>query len=198
MIFGITASGGRRGQSNVDWRIKTAVFALASTLCAAGVGAFLGLLGGLASTQTRIAVGALAALALAILGVAYLTGRYRSMVQRNCETAQAWLDRGPLQWATMNGASLGVGFMSRLGFVSWYVIPVASFLSGDAVLGAIIFGVYGAARGFAPMVWLGLFRAGLDQDRFVVRLFELNPILQLASCFLLTAVAWSAVVVLGF
>lgn len=197
MIFGITASGGRRGQSRLDWRIKTIVFALASILSAAIVGALLGLLGGLVPTEARSAVGALAALSLAVIGIAYLTGRYRDMVQRNCETAQGWLDRGPLHWSIRNGAALGVGFMSRLGFVSWYVIPVACFLYGDPVLGAVLFGLYGGTRGFAPVVWLGAFGAGMDQDRFVVRLFDLNPTLQWASACLLTAVAWSATVAVG-
>lgn len=130
MIFGITASGGRRGQSNLDWRIKTIAFSLSSTISAGIAGAALGGVGGLLPAEARIGVGALAALVLAVVGLGYLTGWYHGMIQRNCETAQSWLERGALPWAVRNGAALGVGFMSRLGFVSW--LPFRSPASSTA------------------------------------------------------------------
>jgi hypothetical protein len=66
--------------------------------------------------------------------------------QRDVETPQALLSRGPLQWAVGNGALLGLGVASRIGFWAWYVLPLGVFALGGPVLGAILWGTYGFTR----------------------------------------------------
>lgn len=50
-----------------------------------------------------------------------------------------------------NGATLGVGASTRIGFWLWYVVPFAALLFGNPLLGAMIYGTYATVRGMA--VW---------------------------------------------
>ena len=63
---------------------------------------------------------------------------------------------GPAGWATVNGGALALGFMSRIGFALWYMVPLASFMVASPSLGVLIYGSYGLLRtGLAVTFVLG-------------------------------------------
>lgn len=66
--------------------------------------------------------------------------------QRDVETPQVLLHRGPLWWAMGNGALLGLAVTSRIGFWLWYVVPIGCLVSGSPVTGALVWGLYAVAR----------------------------------------------------
>jgi hypothetical protein len=98
--------------------------------------------GDLLSLRVRAAVAVVLYLALA--GGATL--RRYPWPQLDRETEQSLLHRGPIVWALANGGQLGLGFTSRIGFWSWYLVPVGAFLIADPAFGAIAWGTYGLVR----------------------------------------------------
>lgn len=90
------------------------------------------------------------------------------------DSPQRWIHTGAGRWALSNGAALGIGAGSRLGFWLWYVIPLASFLSGSVAAGAAMWGTYGLVRGAAA--WVMLLAAGdRDADGLALWLIRHNP-----------------------
>lgn len=101
-------------------------------------------------------------------------------------------------WAIRNGASLGLGFTSRLGFWIWYLIPASSFLLGEPLLGAALYGLYGAVRSIA--VWLFLkppsfWTPGDDLDAWIQMQY---PIMRRITAESLIAIGVFVVLVIGF
>lgn len=92
--------------------------------------------------EVRVSIAVLGGL---LLGLASVVRRI-PLPQLNRETEQALLHRGPLQWAALNGALLGLGFTSRIGFWTWYLIPLACLTSGSSRAGLVIWGIYGLVR----------------------------------------------------
>jgi hypothetical protein len=116
-------------------------------LSATAAGAAFGALLGFATSHVPLAVRALAATVLyAAVAALALANRRNTMPQRNRETEQSLLSRGPLAWAVINSAQLGLGFTSRIGFWSWYLMPLGIALAGDWRVGACVWGAYGAGR----------------------------------------------------
>lgn len=106
-------------------------------------------------------MGTALAIAGAGVGVAGLRGRALRPLQCNRETPQRWVHEGRLHWALKNGAALGVGAGTRLGFALWYVIPSGALLSGSAVASAALYGLYGLTRATgAGAIWLAASRKG--------------------------------------
>jgi hypothetical protein len=66
--------------------------------------------------------------------------------QRDVETPQALLSTGPLLWAAGNGALLGLGVASRIGFWAWYVLPLGVIALAQPKLGLILWATYGFTR----------------------------------------------------
>lgn len=118
------------------------------------MGAVLGVIGSYLSLELRIVVATVAAVAAILVGGLELSGRSVPMLQLNRETPQRWVHRGAVKWAMRNGASLGLGFTSRLGFWVWYVVPLAVLLIGQPLIGTVLYGTYGAVRGWAVWVFL--------------------------------------------
>lgn len=125
---------------------KLVTYVMAGTASAALAGAVLGICGGLVSPTARAAVATVLALAAVCLGAVELSGRRVPVLQLDRETPYGWLERDPLHWAVRNGAALGFGARTRLGFWLWYVIPIGAFLSASPVLGACGYGLYGLTR----------------------------------------------------
>jgi hypothetical protein len=128
---------------------KLAAYALAGAISGALAGAVLGLIGDLLSSPARAALATLLALAAVVLGGLELAGRRVPLIQADRETPYAWMERDPLLWAIRNGAALGFGARSRLGFWLWYAIPVGALLSASPLLGAVGYGLYGLTRTLA-------------------------------------------------
>lgn len=141
-----------RNQERSTWRAKALSFSLAATIAAVLIGALLGLVGSWLSLQFRIAAASL--LSVIAIGVAIgdATSMRLSVLQCDRETSQTWMNLGPLRWAARNGAALGLGFTSRIGFWLWYAVPTGALLFADPRVGGVIYGLYGATRAWS--VWL--------------------------------------------
>lgn len=124
-------------------------------------GAALGALGSAFDVTVRIGLGTALAVVAIALGSVELAGRRIRPLQCDRETPQRWVHLGPIRWALRNGAALGFGAGTRLGFSLWYVVPLGSLLFGDVALGAAIYGAYGATR--AVLAW-AMLRAGTGRN----------------------------------
>lgn len=113
-------------------------------------GGFLGTLGGLFAEQVRLGMGFLLAVAGVALGFADLTWNLGVPMQCNKETPRAWMNRHPLEWSLKNGAALGIGAFTRLGFLAWYLVPCAALVSGSPSVGCAVWGIYGFTRTVLP------------------------------------------------
>jgi hypothetical protein len=80
-----------------------------------------------------------------------VAGRRIRPLQCDRETPRSWMQAGPLRRAVRNGAALGLGATTRIGFWLWYVVPVSAIVCGRPDVGALVYGSYGATRGLA--VW---------------------------------------------
>ena len=118
-------------------------------------GGLLGAVGTTLPLEVRVACASLLALSAVLIGCFELLGRSISLPQFDRETPQSWLHKGALTWALLNGLSLGVGATSRIGFWTWYAIPLSALLFGNPILGACIYGAYSVTRGTS--VWLIIF-----------------------------------------
>jgi hypothetical protein len=98
--------------------------------------------GGLIPLPVRVAVGMVLALTL----VAAPLVLPRRVPQLDRETDQNLLSRGPYVWALANGALLGAGFTSRIGYWIWYLVPLGCVIAGSPGLGALIWAGYGFTR----------------------------------------------------
>lgn len=141
------------------------VYSASAALAGAGMGALLALIG-MALPARVIAVGGIVLAAVgASVGLIEIAGGRVRPWQRDRETPQRWVRQGPVLWAIRNGAVLGVGMSSRVGFWLWYVIPLAALASGDVVLGALLYGLYSLTRGGATLGLLAVLlvsQGGLD------------------------------------
>lgn len=155
-MCGIVNPDPLRNQAGLGWRTKAVGYALASLIVATGLGGFLGAVGSTIRWDIRLAVAVVGAFLAIGVGSAELAGRSVRLPQLHRETPQGWLALGALRWSILNGAALGCGFASRVGFASWYVVPLSALLGGDPVLGAAIYGTYGGVRGIAPWFYLAI------------------------------------------
>lgn len=199
-MLGIATSGGHRGQTHLDWRLKALIFMLAATASGLACGALLAWLGGYLPAGTRVTGGSLAAVALLLVGLWHLAAQSPRMLERECQTAQSWLERGAVGWAVSNGLALGSGFYSRIGFVSWYAVPLTAVGFGDPVVGALVFGTYAATRGAAAGVWILLewFFGDPNRRDLADRILAWNAPARPLSAALLVAFAMAAIVIVGF
>lgn len=81
-------------------------------------------------------------------------------VQWNAETPSSWLERENLLVAAWNGLALGAGFVTRLGFWLWWVLPLMVFETAAGPDGLLVGAAYGLTRvglssvGAATVFWL--------------------------------------------
>lgn len=147
MLGSITPLGERsRGHR---WTPALLWFAGASTVAGAALGVGLGLLGSivLTSEPSRLRLWALGVLAAAsVLADALLAGSGLPGPRR--QVNDSWLRRYR-RWvyAAGFGAQLGIGYATVVTTSALYVATIGAVLSGGALPGAVIMGVYGAVRG---------------------------------------------------
>jgi hypothetical protein len=161
-----------RNQGGRSWRQKLVLFVLAGSAAGAAGGATLGAAGGLLSADVRAATTVVLAAVGATVAVLGLLGRRVSLPQHDVATPQRWLHQGPVRWALKNGAALGLGATTRIGFALWYVIPAYAVVSAHPARAAAVWSAYGAARTLAawPMVRLQRRPDGLSvMDRLALR-----------------------------
>lgn len=157
MIYVIMNSDVGRNQHGRSWQAKAALFAVSAMFAGVAAGASLGAVGQWLPLGARHDLALALAMVAVVMGALEASGR-RMVVQRDCEVPQRVMHRGALRGSMHYGVSLGVGAMSRIGFAMWYVVPVAAVLTGNPLYGAIVYGIYSATRGFAPVIILGLTR----------------------------------------
>jgi hypothetical protein len=161
-----------RNQQDSKWRSKAAIYLAASTMAGGALGALLGSIGHLLSAELRISLGVFLGAVAFIVGVLDLAMRRIGLLQRDRETPQRWLDEGPTKWALRNGAMLGTGFGTRIGFWLWYAVPAASFLHGSWAAGALIYGSYAFVRAmwvWPILLWTGPRRGFVQTAEWLVR-----------------------------
>lgn len=143
-----------RGRSQAPLGAKASVFVLAGTVAGAAAGAVLGAVGSQVPPPARVALATLSAVAAIVIAALALRGGAPRLPEVDHETPYRWLHSTPLRWAAMNGATLGLGMRSRLGFALWYAIPLGALILGDVVAGAVLYGTYSLVRSLGPLVIL--------------------------------------------
>lgn len=172
-------------------------YSVASLVAGALAGAVLGLVGGFLPPTVRMATATVCGAAGLILGGIEVAGYRLTPLQRDCETPQSWLRMGALLWAVRNGATLGIGATSRIGFWLWYAVPVGALLVADPLWGAAVFGLYGAVRGTA--VWLLMFGvARWIGDGWSMWLIGQAGMARRVAAGCLTAIGTAVTIAIGF
>lgn len=131
--------------------VKAATYVAASAVAGTMAGGLLGAVGNLLPQDTRLAITSILAITAVGIGIVELVSPRIRPPQFDRETPQRWLLKGPVSWSIRNGSALGIGATSRIGFWMWYVVPLGSLLSGQALLGALIYGAYGLTRGVSSL-----------------------------------------------
>jgi hypothetical protein len=161
------------------------------------MGASLGLIGSYLVPDVRAATASVFAVIGVVVAAIELTGRRVPLLERSRETPRRWVsESAPRAWAIRNGAALGLGFATRIGFWLWYVVPAASLLSGSLRDGAIVYGLYAAIRGFSVVAlveYLRVRQTPLIGDGLLVRVSGMRSI---AAVWLLV-VGLTVTVVIG-
>lgn len=132
---------------------------MSAGLAGAASGAALGWAGSALGGDARAAVGTTLLLAVTLAGGVDLLIRPVPMLQLDRETSQSWLHLGSVAWPIVNGLALGTGFLSRIGFLLWYMIPITCLVVGQVPAGAVIFGTYGLTRGLSVFGWFAYMSA---------------------------------------
>lgn len=152
MIYVIMYRGVYRSEQRLktSWPILALTFVAGAVSAGAAFGFLLGAVGGALDEEARLLIVAALAAGGVAVGALGLFGRQVPLVQLNRETPREWLFDHPLLGTFGTGGLIGAGFLTRVGFWLWYVVPVAAFASGSGVLGASIFGAYAATRSLVP------------------------------------------------
>jgi hypothetical protein len=127
-------------------RTRILAYVIGGLVAGLAAGAILGLLGSAFSDAIRAAAAVVLALVVIIVGTVELTGLRVPMIQVDRETPFNWRHAGPIGWALRQGAAIGFGARTRLGFWLWYVIPIGAFISASPLLGAVGYGLYAFTR----------------------------------------------------
>jgi hypothetical protein len=176
--------------------VKAVTYVAASAVAGTMAGGFLGAVGNLLPQDTRLAIASISAITAVGIGVVESMSPRLRPPQFDRETPQRWLLKGSVSWAIRNGSVLGIGATSRIGFWMWYMVPLGSLLSGQALLGALIYGAYGLTRGGSSLgIILGARLS--DFDRVASWLVMHKPTARLLSGSGLIVVGISCTVVLA-
>ena len=147
MLASITPLGERGRQAT--WGITVTFFLLGATAAAAAAGAGAGALGGVLlpalGSRARFAALAVALLAAIALdaGGARIPGPLRQVDERWLDEYRGWV------YGAGFGAQLGLGFTTIVSSAATYVALIAAALTGEAAVGALVFGCFGAVRGLS-------------------------------------------------
>jgi len=175
---------------------KLVVFSVAATLADLLTGATLGAIGSLLDVALRVGLATAFALVAIWTGAVETWGHRIRPLQCDRETPQSWMHSGPTRWALKNGAALGFGAGTRLGFSLWYVVPLGALLFGNVPVGAAIYGAYGGTR--AVTAWL-MIRAGSGRsfDDVAEWIFERASMARTVAAAVLLALGVATIVGVG-
>jgi hypothetical protein len=152
MLASITPLGERGRHSH--FAVTVTAFALGATVAGALLGAVLGTLGSLLPGGFSDAARALLAAAVVLVAVALdLQRAPRPAPGPRRQVDERWLDRyRGWVYGLGYGSQLGVGVATVITSAATYAALVCAVLSGTALGGAVIVGVYGAVRGLTPLL----------------------------------------------
>ncbi len=168
MLASITPLG-ERGRSST-WGVTVVAFVVGATFAGGGLGAATGALGSLVGGGSHWRMGALALVALAALAVDLgplaVPGPNRQVNERWLDEYRGWV------YGLGFGTQLGLGVTTIVSSAATYLPLVAAFLTGDAVLGAVVAGVFGLTRGLTLLAAAGVKRPDelLALHRWLARL----------------------------
>jgi hypothetical protein len=185
-----------------SWQARALLYTVAALSAAGLSGLVLGTLGRAIDPSTRAGAATLLAAVGLFVGLVRLAGARLAPLQCDRETPQSWLHQGLRLAAIKNGLALGNGATTRLGFWSWYLIPLSALLLGDPLAGAAIYGVYGLTRGVSAWIWIVMtvraHRIGADPRDIPPRILGWGHVASYVSAAQLTAVATVVLVAVGF
>jgi hypothetical protein len=159
VVYVITHRAVQRDTQERKWWMRGAAFTTAAIVGAGLVGLALGAIGSSLGVGMREAITVGCAALIGAAGTQELAWGSIRLLQFNRETSRR-LRTYPLFWAAYNGFVLGTAFRTRIGFVVWYVVPLAALLAGDALIGGLLYATYGASRGLAPWLLISADRRG--------------------------------------
>lgn len=159
------------------------VLLTAGVVSAVGFGFILGAFGSMLDLLSRrvLIVGALAVLLVAVL-------IRRRPWQLDRETAATWLTYRDWRTAALNGASLGLGFTTRLGVWLYYILPLAAIAVAEPITGAMILGTYALTRLSLSLAQVAVGPAALNRASrgFPLAVPATDLVLFLIVCYVLT------------
>jgi F0F1-type ATP synthase assembly protein I len=154
MVLVIGSSGVHRNQER-RWQAKLGSYVASGIISGALLGALLGALGDvLLPGSARIGLGVITATVGAVIAFIEIIGRRVPLLEIDRETPQHWMHRGAFRGAVLNGAAIGSGFATRIGFWLWYLVPCAALLTGSVWRGVAVYSAYATARVGASAVLL--------------------------------------------
>lgn len=129
------------GRFKTNSIIPSLTLLLSGAFAASVVGATLGALGAALGPAARWLLYLTVGVAIVLTAVC----RERPW-QVDRETPQRWLAHSGSTVVILNGIVLGTGFLSRQGTWLFYTVPLSAFVTGDVILGALLYMSYGATR----------------------------------------------------
>jgi hypothetical protein len=157
------------------WRAAVILHALGATASAVAFGAALGALG----AGVGAPFGRAGATAIVVLGLAYAAGE----LPRVRLPVPQWRRQVPDWWRTffgwpvssfLYGLGLGIGFATFLAHGTLVVVAAAALAGGDPLVGAVIVGPFGLARGLSALAGSGV-RDPASGSALIDRLVERPP-----------------------
>jgi hypothetical protein len=149
MLASITPLGERGRRSH--WGLTAGMFLVAATAAGAALGGLLGAVGSVVvtgvSSGPRLAVFAVAAVVALVLYASpvRVPGPRRQVDERWRDEYRGWV------YGAGYGAQLGVGITTVVQSAATYLALLGALLCGGWVHGALIVGLFGAARGVQPL-----------------------------------------------
>lgn len=174
--------------------LKLAAYAGAGTVVGIAAGGVLGMVGSWIEPEIRAVIAVCLALVALFVALVELAGHRLRIVQIDRETPYGWLSPGPLSWAAKNGAAIGFGAGTRLGFWLWYAIPLGALLAGNPLVGGLGYGLYSLTRTLgAGVIIVMVQRAGWTARLILDQSIRARA----ASNYALLALAVTAIVIVG-
>lgn len=158
----------------------------------------LGWVGSITPGAARAGASVVLLVILVAAGVVSISGRRVPLLQVDRETNQSWLHLGAVGWPVVNGLALGAGFLSRIGFLLWYLLPILCFAIGEVTAGALVLGTYGLIRGGAVFGWFAYMNScDVGQGEIAEQLAGRKPQGQLVGAWFAVALGSMALFVIG-
>ncbi len=141
--------GGRR----IRYVMTVALHVAGATVSASAFGALLGGLGLLLAAPWGAAGAIVVGLVAAVYAAREGLGLPIPVPDRHRQVPEWWRSFfSPPVASLLYGLGLGIGFLTFLTFGTFVAVAVTAFVSGDPLIGALLCGAFGVARGLSVLV----------------------------------------------